>query len=416
VPRVRGRLVVSLLVPLLTWSAAASGAVLRATGQLELGGGHDDNMLLATAPDAPTTLSRLGGWFGQVAPTLALGLGGPRLRLELSYAGDYRFADQVGHLYFQQSDLIGYLMLGPLRLHLGATGGRFDASRFGEDQFLFAGGEGGLRLDIGESWRFLGRYRGQWRRLGGVTLSTDLLHAGDGRIVYTPTSTLELGPQVSVLLVQPRTAGGSRFLRWRGGLEASVDVGPVTTSAGAWFSALQLGTNFERHVGGDLDIRWPVARSLAVFASAELAHPVSSGASQDYARRLFTVGLTVMASAATRPGAPPPSTDLRPLVQGGRVRLRVKEPAAAEVRVMGSWDDWQAPGQTLVRTAEPGLFEAWLTLPAGNHRYHFVVDGQARRPADAPRYAPDGFGGEDGVVEIDAVPETTEQAGAGGPP
>ena len=49
------------------------------------------------------------------------------------------------------------------------------------------------------------------------------------------------------------------------------------------------------------------------------------------------------------------------------------------------------------------MFEVWLDLPAGSHRYHFVVDGQTRRPPDAPRYAPDGFGGEDGVLDVDAA-------------
>ena len=87
--------------------------------------------------------------------------------------------------------------------------------------------------------------------------------------------------------------------------------------------------------------------------------------------------------------------------QAGRVRLRLGAPAGAVVQVVGSWNDWQAPGHALDPKA-PGVYEAWLALPAGSHRYHFLVDGQPRRPPDSPQYAADGFGGEDGVLEVPA--------------
>jgi Glycogen recognition site of AMP-activated protein kinase len=402
VPRVRG-LALLILLPLLRPPPAGAAPPMRASGEIDVGGGYDDNMLLATAPDAPTSLNRLGGWFGQAAPALTLGLGGPGFRLEASYAGDYRYAHDVGQLYFQEGDVTAsFPALGPVRLHLSLSGGYFDASLFPEDQFLFAGGEVGLRAALLDSLRVAGRYRAQWRQLGDATMSTDVLHAADARVLYLPSAGVEIGPRGALLIVQPTAADGLRFLRWRAGLDGGFDLGPLTTTAGVWLGALELGALYERHVGGTVEVRWPISRYLALFATADLAFPISAGASQDYARRMYAVGLTASLTVTRAAPGPPPEVDLRPRVEPGRVRLRLKAARGADVRVLGSWDDWQPPGKPLPPTAEGGVFEAWLELPAGSHRYHFVVDGQTRRPPDAPRYAPDGFGGEVGILDIDA--------------
>jgi hypothetical protein len=396
-----------ILLPLLWPMSMSAGAApaLRATGEIDLAGGHDDNMLLATAPDAPTSLNRLGGVFGQASPLLSLGLGGAGFRLEASYAGDYRYADELGQLYFQEGELAAaFPALGPVRLLLSGSVGYFDSSRFPEEQFLFAGGEAGLRIGFLDSLRLAGRYRAQWRRLGDATMSTDVLHAADVRLLYLPAATVEIGPRASLLVVQPRSADALRFVRWRAGVDGGFDLGPLITTAGVWFGALEMGELFERHVGGNLEVRWPLSRYLALFAAVDLAVPISAGASQDYARRMFALGISASYTAARARPAPPPEVDLRPRLEPGRARLRVKAAPGADVRVLGSWDDWQPPGTALMHTPEGGVFEVWLPLPAGSHRYHFVVNGQTQRPPDAPRYAPDGFGGEDGVLDVDAAP------------
>jgi 1,4-alpha-glucan branching enzyme len=82
------------------------------------------------------------------------------------------------------------------------------------------------------------------------------------------------------------------------------------------------------------------------------------------------------------------------------VRFRLRAAGALAVSLVGSWDDWQAPGRVVVATREAGLFEVWMDLPEGTYRYHFMVDGQPRRPPEAPRYTPDGFGDEDGVLDV----------------
>src|SRR5205085_102650 len=99
-----------------------------------------------------------------------------------------------------------------------------------------------------------------------------------------------------------------------------------------------------------------------------------------------------------------------PWVEGTRVRFRVRAAGARSVAVIGSWNDWRTDDlQQQLRPAAdaPGLWEAWVNVGKGEHRYHFLVDGKPARPVDAPRYRLDGFGGEDGVVEV-LVPRQDE--------
>jgi hypothetical protein len=390
--------------------AAAPG--VSATAAVEAGGGHDDNMMLQVAPGGvqpATDLVRLGGPFVEVAPAVAAGLLAGGARLQARYEGDYRAAEEAGHLYYQEAELAALLpRWGFARLELGVTGGRFDASRFSEERFVFAGGAAGLRLTLGDSWHWLTRYRLDWRRLGGAAPSWDRLQALDARLSYA-AGRLELGPRLSLLLVSPQADSTGRFRRARAAMEAGADLGPFRGEASVWAGWLDVDTTSERHLGVRAELRWPLGTQVELFAAADIAQPVSTGASQDYARRLFSLGLAVSWTARAAVASPPAAVDERPVVERDRVRFRLRAPAAAVVTVVGSWDEWGAPGARLDQTGN-GLFELWMPLPAGSHRYHFLVDGQARRPPDAPRYAPDGFGGEDGVIEVEGSADASRRA------
>jgi hypothetical protein len=406
VPRARG--------PILLLAAGLSlpsPATATPSGSLsvEVGGGHDDNMFLATAPVAADPLLRLGGWFAGVSPAVegAITFGGARLAA--TYLGDLRQAETVGRLGYHEGELMFIApALGPLRLHLAGTAGRFDASQFPDDRFSFAGGEAGLRLAMGEAWQARLRYRAERRWLGATGASTDLLHAVEARAPWQASPWFEIGPRGSLVLVQPSSSPGSTtFRRLRGGLEAALLAGPLLATASAWAGTLELGTARETHAGGRVEARVTFGRHLQLFASVDLSTPVSADASRDYARRVLTVGTAVIAAGAMAPSRRPAEPEQRPLVEAGRVRFRLRAASAASVAVVGSWDDWQTPGQVLPATREPGLREVWVDLPEGSYRYHFVVDGQAQRPPEAPRYAPDGFGGEDGVVDVPPQGATT---------
>jgi hypothetical protein len=382
-------------------AAATSGSAT-----VELQAGHDDNMFLASAPVAAQPLLRLGGWFYGVGPALSGGLTLGGARLDASYTADVRQADAVGRLSYQQGGLRFHLpALGPLRLNLGLSGARFDASHFSDDHFLLAGGEAGARLSFAESLRLQVRYRAEHRWLGANRASTDLLHAIEVRLPWRPTFALELGPRGSFMRVDARPAQAeAAFRRVRGGVEASLLAGPLSLVVDAWMGRHRLGAAQETHSGGRLEARVALGRHVELFVAGEVTTPLSTGATLDYARQAFTIGTALTAGGALARAPEAPRQEERPLVEPGRVRFRLRAATGAAVAVVGSWDDWQAPGRALPGTREAGLYEVWVEVPGGSHRYHFVVDGQARRPPEAPRYAPDGFGSDDGVVDVPPPP------------
>ena len=67
--------------------------------------------------------------------------------------------------------------------------------------------------------------------------------------------------------------------------------------------------------------------------------------------------------------------------------------------MIGSWDGWAA-STPLHATGQPGLWEVWLDLPIGTHRYRFLVDGRPVTPSEAARTVPDDFGGRDAVIDV----------------
>lgn len=78
------------------------------------------------------------------------------------------------------------------------------------------------------------------------------------------------------------------------------------------------------------------------------------------------------------------------------------DPAAREVAVIGSFNDWQTNDGEMVQI-RPGLWEGILELHArGTHRYKFVID-HARWTHDPenPLRIEDGFGGFNSLITID---------------
>ena len=61
---------------------------------------------------------------------------------------------------------------------------------------------------------------------------------------------------------------------------------------------------------------------------------------------------------------------------GVTVRFVLTAPDAREVTVAGTFNQWDSPATPLVRTGSTGIWTATITLPAGQHQYAFVVDGQ----------------------------------------
>jgi hypothetical protein len=388
--------------------AAAEPAVF-GTAEATVGGGHDNNMFLQVSPDAAARQPRVTGWFGHAAPRLGLALSAGGWRFDLSYFGDYRGSEAAGHLILQQADLsIAFPKLGAFRPTLVGTAGRFDATRFPADHFLFAGGGMDLRVEVSDSFKVVGGYRAELRAFAERGGERDLVHLGELRFAYRPGPSVELGVGSAYLAVVPGRAmvmddGNVQAIRF--GPDTEVVWGRLTLGVSVWGGTIRIGDPArDWQIGGGLGALLRLGENVDLSAGAELtvAPWASELRAQDYTRRYFTMGLVVHTTARRSLVVRRPAEvkGLRPLIHKGRARFRMRSSGASSVTVIGSWDDWTVPGRTLWHTAEPGLWEAWVEVPPGTHRYRFLVDGQAVRPPDAPRYAQDDFGGEDAVLEV----------------
>ena len=93
---------------------------------------------------------------------------------------------------------------------------------------------------------------------------------------------------------------------------------------------------------------------------------------------------------------------------------RVGAQAAA---VCGEWNDWSPGADVMHRDAEGG-FSVTVDLDAGRaYRFRYLLDGHRwDNDWSADAYQPNGFGGDDSVVDLtalaQAVPAATKQAAA----
>jgi hypothetical protein len=79
---------------------------------------------------------------------------------------------------------------------------------------------------------------------------------------------------------------------------------------------------------------------------------------------------------------------------------------ATRAAVCGEWDDWSTNAQVMERAAEGG-FRLTVELPAGRaYRFRYLLDGERwENDWAADAYVPNGFGGEDSLVDLTALAE-----------
>jgi hypothetical protein len=391
--------------------AAGAEPALFGTGEVSASGGYDSNMFLQVSPDAAMRVPQVAGYYGRVSPRLGAGLSAGGWRLDLIYDLDYRGSDAAGQLALQELDLsIAFPKLGRLRPTLIGSVGRFDASRYSVDQFTFVGGSFELRYEVSETFRVGAAYRFELRSFPQRGGERDILHLGELRLAYRPDPTVEIGLGSAYLSVAPAHAAmlaDDTVKVIRVGPDSEIVWGRLTVGLSAWGGAIDFSpVGWDAQVGGGLATLVRLSRNFDLSATFELtAAPWANDVrAQDYNRRYFGVGVVGHATGRHAMVAVPPPQTLRPVLENGRVRFRLRSGQAAAVTVIGSWDDWASPGQTLTHTRDSGLWEGWVEVPPGVHRYRFLVDGRTVRPPDAPRYVKDDFGEEDAVLEVPQAP------------
>ena len=76
-------------------------------------------------------------------------------------------------------------------------------------------------------------------------------------------------------------------------------------------------------------------------------------------------------------------------------------PGARSVEVVGSFTDWRSGVIPLQDDDHDGVWQTEVVLPAGEHEYMFVVDGERWVPDPlAGRYVDDGFGRQNAVIIV----------------
>jgi hypothetical protein len=100
------------------------------------------------------------------------------------------------------------------------------------------------------------------------------------------------------------------------------------------------------------------------------------------------VAVVTLGIMRTRPqGAPAAGIPLEP------VQFVLVAPSARSVAVVGDFNDWGLNDSALVATNHQGVWSVTAPVPAGVHRYAFVVNGkQWVADPSAPRSAGDDFG------------------------
>ncbi len=82
------------------------------------------------------------------------------------------------------------------------------------------------------------------------------------------------------------------------------------------------------------------------------------------------------------------------------VRFVLVAPDAHNVSLAGTFNQWDAQATPLVRSGSSGVWTATLTLPAGQHQYAFVVDGQRWVPDPGAPSVDDGFGRRNSLLTL----------------
>jgi hypothetical protein len=82
-----------------------------------------------------------------------------------------------------------------------------------------------------------------------------------------------------------------------------------------------------------------------------------------------------------------------------RIVLELVNPAAKQVFVAGSFNNWQ-PEQTPLSPAGNGRWAGGLKVGPGRHEYLFVVDGQWLPDPNAKESVENPFGGRNSVLTI----------------
>ncbi len=383
---------------------------------VSVSGGNESDLILD--PELTRTVVP-GGAFTEIAP-------GFRLSRRLSRTTSFRLLNRTSWERFYNDagrTLFGSLLFGEfqfagdsmLRGRVALSGDYFNDSGAATFRRYSGGGEAGVGIETSH-WKLeiSGFIQGRaypnvgFTNLAGTVQDYSESHQGvSGSATWRPTRSLFLRGQLTgrnTDSVDPAfestslTATGSAELRLSRRAWCS---GSFTTQARD-FSQRLPGTDSDSYYQYGLGVGYNVSRQVSLvgrYAYAEYTYPL--GQNEDTQRvslaATWQFGKRAPMISRTRPRL---TGDGRGFVlRQSPVLLRVQAPEARQVYVAGTFNQWNPKVSQLAMTAD-GWWELRLDLTPGVYKYVYVIDGQTVTPSDADRVVDDGFGGENGVLEV----------------
>ena len=86
--------------------------------------------------------------------------------------------------------------------------------------------------------------------------------------------------------------------------------------------------------------------------------------------------------------------------QRRRVTFRFPDEMESDVRLAGTFNNWEPSAHRLRRPGGDGWYAITLLLPVGRYEYKFMVDGQWHCDPACPDVAPNEHGTLNSVIEV----------------
>jgi hypothetical protein len=150
-----------------------------------------------------------------------------------------------------------------------------------------------------------------------------------------------------------------------------------------------------------LTLERPLTPRIRMFLDGTFLHQVSNFDEFDFDQSRVGLGVTfnllVTEPRRVFSGMDSPYTPV-PVAEG--IRFRYPDTGAEGVSLVGGFNNWSPEAAPLEPDRESGYWEIVVPVPPGRWRYAFVVDGEWVAPPGAPRTEEDGFGGVNGILEV----------------
>jgi len=89
-----------------------------------------------------------------------------------------------------------------------------------------------------------------------------------------------------------------------------------------------------------------------------------------------------------------------PQIVPGGVKYSYRDPAAACIAVVGSFNHWDPASNRLIGPDASGIWTVVVSLPPGRYEYRFVVNDTTWVLDPAAPAVDDGLGGSNSVIEV----------------